>query len=337
MCDKTFEPKTFEPKTFEPKTFESKTFEPKTVKPKRFILSIDGGGVRGTIAARILSHLEKTMKKKNSIHNLFDMFIGSSTGALIIGGITHCNLSAQFISESLYTKETCDKIMPKSIIDKIMGLIQTKPLYNGIGKKTILTHLAGDIKFMDTKKKVMIPVYDITQDKPIIFKSWKYTQVPLVNILDASSAAPGYFPSVEYVPHYWGIDSGVIAYNPTLCAYVEMLKLHDVQDDIRILSIGTGYGYKKSLRSDTETWGGLTWGVKGDLLNLLMDVPMEQEEHLLKTLVKMNGHKYIRINKQLHNASMDDTSQENIDLLKSIGDKLWNEYKEQIIDLLFHE
>jgi len=205
-----------------------------------------------------------------------------------------------------------------------------------IQKKELLKKFAGNIDFTDTTKKVMIPVYDITQKKPIIFKSWKNTKIPLINVLDASSAAPGYFPSVEYTPHHWGIDSGIITCNPTLCAYIEMLKLHDIKDDIRILSLGTGYGPKKSLKKDTEKWGGLSWGMKGEIINMLMDVPVEQDEHFLNTLVNIHGHKYLRINEQIQNDAMDDTSQQNIDLMKNIGDTLWNQHKEKIMDLLFH-
>ena len=308
-------------------------------KPRHIILSIDGGGVRGAIAARILSLLEHELKRKNinkPLHTLFNMFIGSSTGALIVSGIAHCELSATYISDNLYTTQTCNTIMNKSIIDRIFGLLQTKPLYNGVGKRNVIQSITKDKKFTDTKKKVIIPLYDITQEKPVFFKSWKYSQTPLISVLDAASAAPGYFPSVEYVPQHWGIDSGVIARNPSLSAYIEMLKLYNIEDDIRILSIGTGYGYEKPIKKESESWGGILWGTKGQLLNLLMDTPMNNEEKILESLTTIHGHQYLRIDGLVYDTAMDNSTEENIKSLKALGDRLWEENKEAIIDLLLH-
>ncbi|WP_243502911.1 patatin-like phospholipase family protein [Ehrlichia ruminantium] len=47
----------------------------------RYILSIDGGGVRGIIAATILQAIQKKINKP--IANIFDLIAGSSVGSLI--------------------------------------------------------------------------------------------------------------------------------------------------------------------------------------------------------------------------------------------------------------
>lgn len=305
---------------------------------RRIILSIDGGGVRGTISARFLSNLEHELKHRNiniPLHKLFDMFIGSSTGALIVCGISHCELSATYISDNFYNNEVTSKIMNKSFADKILGLMQTRPKFDGKGKRKMIKDIAGNKDFSDTENFTMIPVYNVTTKKPDLFKSWKHKNVSLVNVLDAASAAPGYFPSVEFKPNNWGIDSGLIAQNPALCAYIEMLKLFDPSDDIRILSIGTGYGYNKEIKKESEKWGGINWALCGDLLDLLLDAPMESEEYQIKTLTKINGHHYLRVDGHVTDTQMDDTSPENIKKLKDVGDQLWEKHKDQVIKLLF--
>ena len=49
------------------------------------ILSLDGGGIRGMIAARILRELESRAGRRN--HALFDLTVGTSTGGIFPGGL----------------------------------------------------------------------------------------------------------------------------------------------------------------------------------------------------------------------------------------------------------
>ena len=50
------------------------------------VLSIDGGGIRGIIPARILQHIEEQTDK--SICHLFDLIAGTSTGGIIALALT---------------------------------------------------------------------------------------------------------------------------------------------------------------------------------------------------------------------------------------------------------
>ena len=54
--------------------------------PKRFILSIDGGGIRGIIPAAILVELAKRLEGL-PLHQAFDMIAGTSTGGIIAAGL----------------------------------------------------------------------------------------------------------------------------------------------------------------------------------------------------------------------------------------------------------
>ncbi len=61
---------------------------------------------------------------------------------------------------------------------------------------------------------------------------------------------------------------------------------------------------------------------------------MDNEETILKTLTKIHNHQYLRIDGQVSNTNLDDTTEENIKSLKALGDRLWEENKEAIMNLL---
>lgn len=81
---------------------------------KKIILAIDGGGMRGTITLAMLAELEDQLEqkygKKISSHDLFDMFVGTSTGAIIAAGLA-VGYSAK---ELLEEKKLYSKLLPEA-------------------------------------------------------------------------------------------------------------------------------------------------------------------------------------------------------------------------------
>ncbi len=53
------------------------------------IPSLDGGGIRGVISARILQEVEKQIQQHKglALHEYFDMIAGTSTGSILTAGI----------------------------------------------------------------------------------------------------------------------------------------------------------------------------------------------------------------------------------------------------------
>ena len=58
------------------------------------VLAIDGGGVRGIIPAMVLAEVENRTQKH--IADLFDLFAGTSTGAILALGLLKPNRRASF-------------------------------------------------------------------------------------------------------------------------------------------------------------------------------------------------------------------------------------------------
>ncbi len=75
------------------------------------ILSLDGGGIRGVISARILQEVEKQIQQHKglALHEYFDMIAGTSTGSILTAGIATKKTLANSLS---FIKETLRQYSP---------------------------------------------------------------------------------------------------------------------------------------------------------------------------------------------------------------------------------
>lgn len=299
------------------------------------ILCINGGGIRGIVAAQFLKRLEENLSE--SLYNTFDMFAGTSTGSLIVSAISYQKMTAEKIVDELYSPKNCQKIMKKSIWDKILGPVQTVPEYTNEGLKELIDfYIPHKPRINDTQKETLITSFDVDNYKPIFFKSFKNKRnILLKDALCMSSAAPCYFPTYHNQEiNIWGIDGGVFANCVSDCAYAEALKIYGKDEDIRVLSIGTGFNYQTGIGKESENFGGIEWVVKGDLIDLFFQAPQLAVDYKMKTFTEALGHKYLHIDSQTKYSKMDDTTNENIKNLKDLGDKWWEEHRKEIIKFL---
>lgn len=303
-----------------------------------YILCVDGGGVKGAIAAQFLSRLD-TEVLNNSLFDTFDFYGGTSTGAMIVSAIVYGQYSGMDLTETLCIPKNLQRIMDTSILDKMLDIIQPTPKYDGKGKRQVMEENITDTDMKNSNgKSVILSAYDILYNDPYFFKSWNSKGVSILDAIDASSAAPGYFPSIPiYIKNEvrYFIDGGVCANNITDCAYSDALQRYGKDADIRILSIGTGkheaddddYNYVHR----TLHWGGLQWVSKGNLIQTLMSGPEECVDYRTYAFTKALGHSYLRINGFIENSSIDDVSNSNIKSLKETGDEWFENYKNELL------
>jgi patatin-like phospholipase/acyl hydrolase len=300
-----------------------------------FVLSINGGGIRGALSSRFLENLEKNMKL--SLYDKFQVFTGTSTGAFIISSIAYKKMTAAKISTELYTLEMSNKMMSKSLWDRMFGCFQFQSVYDGKGKTELLHDIYGDETIQNTYKKVLIPIYDVTDETPKFIRSWRPDIEPnyiLSNILDATSAAPPYYPSVEYIPGKKAIDGWFACYNPSIAAYISILEEYPGEDDIRVLSIGTGRGMGPEVNKRSSNWDGFQWVGTGGMIDVLYDSQVDTNDYLMKSLTRSNGHKYLHVDISIENSEMDDTTENNIFYMRSMGDDMWKKWKTEVLALL---
>ena len=135
---------------------------------KRLILSISGGGIRGVIVARFLENLEREIKKP--IYEVFDLYVGTSVGAMLCGCYVNGQHTAHKTSNEIMSLENCQKIMSGDmynfIFGRIMGIL---PRYSGIEKRRLIKeHIDIDIPI----RRAMYISYDVENNEPMFFKSW---------------------------------------------------------------------------------------------------------------------------------------------------------------------
>lgn len=236
-------------------------------KTEVWILSLDGGGLKGLIGATLMEQIENYLtdacNKHIKIQDLFDFYAGTSTGGLQ--------------SIALTTPKFGSAHEPMHGIDVVKGIYKEKGsvifpqlsgMQKGLGK---LTYAYYPYKLEETLyayfynnplcyaiKPTLVTAVTLTEDKnplryfksydPFIYnsktsKEGGYGHIEARYGARATSAAPTYFPPLtlcynDMMQQY--VDGGVAKNNPTDIALREALKLCKNVQKITIFSIGTG-------------------------------------------------------------------------------------------------
>ena len=211
------------------------------------ILVLDGGGVKGTMPAALLAHLEEGLKGKK-IADYFDLIVGTSTGGIIGIGLG-LGLSAREIlsfyeddGPSIFRKNWIEEKIPDPL-QAILQLFLTK--YKQEPLRIALKKRFGNKRLGDSEKRLVIPSINADTGAPYLYKTphsfqykndWRHSTV---DIALATSAAPTFFPVHINQDGLPLIDGGLWANNPIMVAVLEAYCiLKQPFEDIRILSLG---------------------------------------------------------------------------------------------------
>ena len=316
----------------------------------RLVLSLDGGGIRGAATTQFLTHVEAALMRAHgkTLRDCVDFYAGTSTGSIIALALATTDLSIAEIND-IYSYERA-----KDIFNENRGFLEidgiNAPKYEGAGKTKALKDNFGDAKLGDVgdDKHVLAVSYGVERRKPEVLKSTNPAHCALASwqVANASSAAPTYFPTEPLSMageggDFWLIDGGVTANNPTMCAIAESIKAWPQMaiQDLRVLSVGTGYRTRRIDGDASTEWGALQWFTKGHILDVLTDERVVAYQ--AKTIIA-DGN-YIRVNADMRKQAglpnppkdaMDDISRENITRLKAMGDFWFEQYGEAAVALL---
>ncbi|MEM7557348.1 MAG: patatin-like phospholipase family protein [Cyanobacteria bacterium P01_A01_bin.84] len=167
------------------------------------ILSLDGGGIRGVIAATILAKIEKQIQQP--LNEYFDLIAGASTGSILAAAIATGRSSERIIE--LY-RDKSSIIFPymSRFSPRRLGLIFrhgiSAPKFSNTGLIQVLQEVLGDTTIFDVLSPLLlILAYDTIERKPIVFKNWRqdkgYGNIPLWETCVSSASAPTYFPAYK--------------------------------------------------------------------------------------------------------------------------------------------
>lgn len=310
------------------------------------ILSLDGGGVRGYLSARLLENIEKHLNEKEGdvkpLGERFDLLVGTSTGA-IIAGLLAIGKSAKEIEE-LYARDIPTIFGQQMKRNKLASLIWSK--YKPDTLKIKAEEYFSNLEFKDVNTDLIVTSVDLMNMKPRLYKSdfsdenLHRVDEKLANAIIASASAPVYFPVARNLKYSdYLIDGGLVANNPSMVGIVDALKFTRKSkrnsnppnglNEIMLLSIGTGYQQK--IPFDIKPLlnaGGMDWliqfplgkyGLSTPLVEVLMSTQSKMAENHARTLLDVSGGSYRRINpKIISNMRLDDADR--IQELKNISD-----------------
>ena len=219
---------------------------------ERYILCLDGGGMRGIIPVVILQQLESSIRGcggNDDIASYFDLISGTSTGGLISLALT-CQSALPHIdangSEQIDLAALLRNYMTmgKEIFQaqtSLFGLRQfVSDKYYSSNIQNLCQRWFG-VKTMDSAKvPTVIMAYDLSKGCQKIISSYgEESSCPVWVAARATSAAPTFFSPIEYGGEIL-VDGGVIANNPALYAYFEAKTLYPECQKFHMLSISTG-------------------------------------------------------------------------------------------------
>ena len=291
----------------------------------KYLLSLDGGGVRELATVTFLANLEKALGEP--LYKKFDFFIGTSAGAITAMALSIAKMNGDNLLE-LWSEETFERILDSSLWDSKLGLMQINPKYDGKGKTQVLTEYFGSLKLGDASGDLAIVSYDIEERKPLLLTSYGNANISAIDAGHASSAAPIYYPTARVGNRYL-IDGGIVANNPVLHGYAEVKKLYP-NSNVKILSVGTGLNKRPLKGKASQKWGLIGW-LMHDLFGLMLESSLDHE-----IATEIIGKDYIRVNSPLGkvNRRLDDNNQRNLDNIRKMGESWWQEFGDSVLDLL---
>jgi uncharacterized protein len=217
------------------------------------ILSLDGGGIRGIVAAKMLAAIEKEINQP--LNEYFHLIAGTSTGSILAAAIASGHSSGDIVN--LYQQKS-SIIFPykkRFSLRRIPLLLKhgiSAPKYSDKGLTEVLQAAFGSTKLFDiTSTQLLIVSFDTIERQPIFFKNWRqdkeYGNIPLWEVCVCSASAPTYFPAHKLDKRINGTVQD--AYSETIVLDDDAASVDNVYNQMKISIIdGTGSGQTRTIK-----------------------------------------------------------------------------------------
>lgn len=314
---------------------------PTDAAPGMRILSIDGGGMLGIMTTVYLAELERELG--GDLRDHFDIIAGTSTGSILAAAVA-MGLKADAIQELYWNRGS--HIFKKSVLD-FFGRTFTegvsRPEYNeeNLGEELQRQFTDGgeEVRFGDLKPLVMITAYETHCRQAKVFKNDrdKYKDLPVWELVKASSSAPTYFaphpltipgdvePGVCSREDKCLVDGGVFANNPSACAVAEALRINNQRpeeerfntSDFVVASFGNGRHTRSLPYDSVKEWGKSEWIIP--LISVMMDGDQDTATYIAKQIV--GEQQFFRFDTRLDRGmdDMDNATKTNLSQLLSVA------------------
>ncbi|MFP4219462.1 MAG: patatin-like phospholipase family protein [Phormidium sp.] len=258
-------------------------------RPKR-ILSIDGGGIRGIIAAKVLLKIEKILCRPetpwNCLADYFDFMGGTSTGSILAAALAR-GMKVQDVL-SLYLDYGREIFTKNWFLQQFWSKYSSQPLE----KKLKEIFGEGPLGSEDLKTLLMIVTKNATTSHNWFFVNSPNNKfypinrdIPLWQLIRASTAAPTFFPPQTISINnqsYDFIDGGMSMFNnPTFQLFLEATKAQygigweTGQDKLLLVSVGTGFSLNVIPPGRAKNYHLIDWA-KYSISTLMEDANVQQ-------------------------------------------------------------
>lgn len=210
------------------------------------ILSLDGGGIRMLIQLLILCEIENITQKP--ICEMFDLVIGTSTGAIIAAALC---LEKENKIPLFKTYELLNFVLDNQDMlfweETKKQLTEETYKYSLTKKKTFLSRIFTTKTIKNSLTNLAITAYNVTSHKTEIFTSYSKEKKPInkissiTQILEIATAIPSFFSPIKIKDDEF-CDGCLSAFNPSIFGVEEAINVLNIEKrQIKLLSIGTGY------------------------------------------------------------------------------------------------
>jgi uncharacterized protein len=227
------------------------------------ILSLDGGGVYGTIQAVLL---ERLCSAKPDFFDKIDLIAGTS-----IGGVIALSLAKPMpptLIRGLFETHA-KEVFAHGYVRMVASGIGLQARYTSKNLKKVLESYYGNTTLGDLKKHVLVPAFELSQVRAKN-QQWRakfFHNIPgpdsdaktqTVDVAMATSAAPIFFPTYG---NY--LDGGLVENNPSACALAQTQDHRNqvpkpALEDIRLFSMGRN-AVNHYLAGANHDYGWLRW------------------------------------------------------------------------------
>lgn len=224
------------------------------------------------------------------------------------------------------------------------------PKYAAVELERRLREELGDVMLSAALTDVLVTSYDLSRRKPYFFKSrevrhGRQADQPMWCVARATSAAPTYFPPFRLDDggnELALVDGGIVANNPSMCAYAEVRKLQADKairdDDVVVVSIGCGAMDFDYATTRTMVGGKVTWA--RPLFDIVLDAQEDGVDYQMRQLMPPN--RYFRLQADLPECiagertkvdDIDNAARANLNLLRKSAMDLVRNCEKQLAEL----
>jgi uncharacterized protein len=225
--------------------------------PKK-LLALDGGGIRGVMTLGILAAIEKAIRQP--IGEYFDYIAGTSTGAIIAAGLAHGLTIAQL--QDFYVQFGPEMFEERFLLQRYKSLYTSDALLEKLketfGKETTLGSRRKPLLLIVTRNWTTDSPWPVSSNPEAIYNDTSRPdcnlQIPLWQLVRASTAAPVYFPPevLHWDPKdpsksFVFVDGGVTPHNNPAFLLYRMATVPEYrlgwatgERNMLLVSVGTG-------------------------------------------------------------------------------------------------